>query len=239
MTAGYGLTTESLVDGERGTLHTGRTSLSREVSTRTTLSASYVGRAFVDHIDNHTSNAAIFGWNRTLAAGTRLTFAGGPKLTSYGGLALDVSAAFVRATNRARLALDYWHGETILLGIPGPVAVDGVTARVTWPVSRRLELTTTGGVSDISTLDERTSTIYRSTLAGTWSPRGLYAIGASYGIDFQQGSIRDAITFLEDEPLLDDHILRHVFRVSLTIAPRYGRSILPPDEAARAKGVSR
>jgi hypothetical protein len=46
--------------------------------------------------------------------------------------------------------------------------------------------------------------------------------------------------FLDGEPLhYDDQILRHVFRVSLTVAPRYRRSILPPDEAARSKGVSR
>jgi hypothetical protein len=38
---------------------------------------------------------------------------------------------------------------------------------------------------------------------------------------------------------LEPEIMRHVFRVSVTVAPRFRRSILPPDEAARAKGVSR
>jgi uncharacterized protein involved in exopolysaccharide biosynthesis len=37
----------------------------------------------------------------------------------------------------------------------------------------------------------------------------------------------------------DDQILRHVFSVSLTVAPPFSRSNLPPDESARSKGVSR
>ena len=68
---------------------------------------------------------------------------------------------------------------------------------------------------------------------------GLYTVGASYGLDYQDGTIRNRIA-LDGEPIrFDDQILRHVFRVGVTVAPRYSRSILPPDEAARAKGVSR
>jgi len=239
VTAGYDWTTEHLVDGDRGTLHTGRTGLTRDISARTTLSGSYVGRAFVDHIANHSSHAVLVGWNRELAPGTRLTLSAGPKMTSYRGLTPEVSAGFARATPRMGLALDYWHGETIVLGIQGPVNVDGVTSRVTWPVTRRFEFGTHAGVSAVSTLDDRTTTIYRGTLVGSWSPGDMHTIAASYGLDFQQGSIRNR-TSRDGTPVrLDDRILRHVVRVSLTVAPRYGRSILPPDEAARATGVSR
>jgi hypothetical protein len=49
-------------------------------------------------------------------------------------------------------------------------------------------------------------------------------------VDYQQGDIRRR---------LDENVLRHVFRVSFTVAPRLFRSILPPDEAARVKGVLR
>jgi len=64
-------------------------------------------------------------------------------------------------------------------------------------------------------------------------------VAATYGLDYQLGTIRSPI-FLDGEAVgLDDKVLRHVFRVSLTIAPRYKRSILPPEEAARAKGVTR
>lgn len=239
VTAGYDVTTERLVEGDRGTLHIGRTRLSREISTRTTLSASYVGRAFVDDLANYRSHAALFGWDHVLGRGARLTLAAGPKITSHGGLVPEVSAGFARATHRLRLALDYSHGETIVLGIRGPVTVDGVTSRVTWPVTRRFELGTHAGVSTVSTLDDRTTTIYRGTLVGSWSPGGMYAVAVSYGLDAQQGSLRTS-AFTDGTPAsLDDRILRHVLRVSVTVAPRYRRSILPPDEAARAKGVLR
>ena len=239
MTAGYDWTTENLIDGERGTLHIGRATLSREVTTKTTLSASVVSRYFVDDIANHTSNALLFGWNREMAAGTRLTFFAGPKVTSYRGLMPEVSAAFARATNRIRLAVDYWHGETIVLGVQGPVRADSVTTRSTWPLTQRWEVSAHAGVSDVTTLDARNSTIYRGTLGASWSPGGLYSVAASYGLDYQDGTIRNRIV-LDDEPIrFEDQILRHVFRVSVTVAPRYSRSILPPDEAARAKGVTR
>jgi hypothetical protein len=235
MTAGYDWTTESLVDGERGALHAGRTSLTREISPRTALSGSYVGRLFVDDITNHSSHAALFGWSRETAPGTKVEVSAGPKITSYRGLTPEVAATFTRTTNRVQLALDYWHGETIVLGIRGPVAVDGVTSRVTWPVTRRLELGTHAGVSDVSSLDSRTSTIYRGAFVGSWSPGGLYTVAASYGLDWQRGSIRTYDELVRP----DGRVLRHVIRLGVTVAPRYGRSILPPDEAARAKGVFR
>lgn len=239
MTAGYDWTTENLIDGERGTLHIGRAMLSREVGTRTSLSAGYVGRYFVDHIADHTSHGVIVGWNRQLAPGTTVSLFAGPKVTSYGGLTPEASAAFARATNRIRLAVDYWHGETIILGVLGPVRADSITTRSTWPLTRRFEVSAHAGVSDVTTLDERNSTIYRGTLGASWSPGGLYTLGASYGLDYQDGTIRNRIVLDGDPIRFDDQILRHVFRVSVTVAPRYSRSILPPDEAARAKGVSR
>jgi hypothetical protein len=110
------------------------------------------------------------------------------------------------------------------------VAVDGATARVSWPFTRTIELGTHAGITDITTLDAREARVYRSTLVASWTPRGMYTVAASYGLDYQQGDIRRR---------LDGDVLRHVFRVSLTVAPRLNRSILPPDEAARVKGVSR
>lgn len=239
MTAGYDWTTEHLVDGERGTLHIGRTGLAREITTHTTLSASYVGRYFVDNIANHSSHGVLLGWDREMAFGTRLTLFAGPKVTSYDGLTPEAGVTFARATNRVRLGLDYWHGETIVLGIQGPVKVDSATTRVTWPLTRRFEFGTSAGVSGVTTLDAKASTIYRGGLVGSWSPGGMYTVATTYGLDYQQGTIRNP-GFLNGELVSpDDRILRHVFRVSVTIAPRYSRSILPPEEAARAKGVSR
>ena len=241
MSSGYDWISEHLVDGERGTLQTGRVGLSRDLSSRTAISAAYVGRYFVDHVNgfpNYYSNAFLLGWSRVLSQATTFSLAAGPKFRARRGLHYESSAAFVRATPSVRLALDYWHGETIVLGVLGPVAVDSVTGRAVWPI-RRFEVGTMLGASDVTTLDERSSRVYRGTVFGAWNPGGLYSIAATYDLDFQNGSIRNPIFFDGERILFDEEVVRHVFRVSVTIAPRYRRSILPPDEAARVKGVTR
>ena len=255
--AGYDYTTENLVDTPSGTLQTGRLGLAREVSPYTTIGASYLARYFeephmappllvtsdgefessttlappslVPPVQSHTSQALLATFDRELGPSTHLSLQAGPRVSSYSGLSSEVSGTFMRLTRRLQLALNYWHGETIILGIPGPVRMDGGMARVTWPFTHRIDLGVHAGISDIETLDAREARVYRTTLIGSWT-RGMYSLTADYGLDFQQGDIRRR---------LDDDVLRHVFRVSLTVAPRLNRSILPPEEAARVKGVTR
>ncbi len=231
LSGGYDFTREHEIDTPSGTLHQGRLAVSREFTSRTDVVGSYLGRYFDDSFESYSSHALLGGLSREIAPGTRFSLFAGPRVTSYrSGLKPEVSTGFIRETPRINLALDYWHGETIILGVPGPVAVDSGTVRVTWPLTARLELGTHAGVTDIDTIDLRKARVYRTTLLGSWTTRGMYTVGASYGLDYQEGDIRRR---------LDEDVLRHVFRVSLTIAPRLNHSILPPDEAARVKGVAR
>ena len=242
MTSGYDWITEHLIAGERGTMHVGRLGWSRDVTSRTTFTTGYIGRLFVDHVDavsDYRSHAVLLGVARVLSPGTSLTLSAGPKVRARRGTDYEASANFTRATPRSRLAVDYWHGETIVLGVVGPVGIDSATSRMSWPIRRRFEVATVLAASDISTLDDRTTRVYRGTLTGSWSPGGIYSIAASYDADYQDGSIRNPVFIDGERVLFDERVLRHVFRVSVTIAPRYRRSILPPDEAARAKGVTR
>jgi hypothetical protein len=177
------------------------------------------------------SHSVLGGVSREVAPGTTFSFYAGPRVTSYrGGIKPEVSTTFARATNKTNMAIDYWHGETILLGIPGPVAVDSGTVRVTKMFGPKLELGSHAGITDVDTIDNRKARVYRTTLISSWTTRGMYTVAASYGLDYQQGDIRRR---------LEEDVLRHVFRVSLTIAPRLIRSDLPPEEAARVKGVGR
>src|SRR6185295_949399 len=113
-----------------------RAGVTRQVSTRDDVTIGYLGRQFVDARETHTSNAVLAGWTRELAYATRLTLQAGPRQSSVRGLEAEVLAGFTRATNRLRVALDYWHGETIILGIHGPVAVDTASAKLVWPVTQ-------------------------------------------------------------------------------------------------------
>jgi len=229
MSTSYDYTTENLVDTPHGTMQSARFGLGKEISPHTTIGGAYLARHFEDPADTHLSQSLLLTWDRELAPGTRLAFMAGPRASTYTGLSPEVSGTYTRITPRINLGLNYWHGETIILGIAGPVKMDGGMGRVTWPVTHRLDFGVHAGVTDITTLDAREARIYRSTLIGSWT-RGMYSVTADYGLDLQQGDIRRR---------LDDEVLRHVFRLSLTVAPRLNRSILPPEEAARVKGVTR
>jgi hypothetical protein len=231
ITAGYDLTRENELDLPSGTLHQARFALSREATSRSAVVGTYLARYFVDPAGRSTSHSVLGGWTREMAPHTHVSLYAGPRVTSYrSGIKPEISASLRRDTSGIDVRADYWHGETIILGIEGPVAVDSGSFRITWPFRSRWEFGTHLGATDIETLDFREARVYRSTLIGSWTSRGMYSISASYGVDYQQGDIRRR---------LDGNVLRHVFRVSFTVAPRLFRSNLPPDEAARVKGVLR
>jgi hypothetical protein len=231
LTAGYDFTRENELDTPSGTLHQARIAFSRELTSRSAVVGTYLSRYFVDPFGRSTSQSVLAGWTREMAPHTHLSLYAGPRVTSYrSGIKPEISASLRREANRLDVRADYWHGETIILGIEGPVAVDSGAFLVMWPFRSRWELGTHLGATDITTVDFREARVYRSTLLGSWTSHGMYSLSASYGLDYQQGDIRRR---------LDGNVLRHVFRVGITIAPRLFRSILPPDEAARVKGVIR
>ncbi len=241
VTASYDWVDERIIEDATGRLHTVRTGLTQQAGPRTTLTTSYTNRQFVDRYETHASSNLLVGGERLIAPGTRVTLQAGPRFSTYRGVQPEIQAGFIRSTDRVGLVLDYWHGETIVLGIHGPVAVDSVSARSVFPLTKNIEIGTLAGVSGISTLDATRATVYRGTLATSWRPDAWYTVSGSYGIDYQLGDIRHGRVFLDGvEFIPHERVLRHVIRISLTVAPRLSRSILAPaDPAARAKGVHR
>jgi len=95
-----------------------------------------------------------------------------------------------------------------------------------------MELSSHTAATAIETLANQRLTNYHQGFVLAWSPGGLYTLNATYGLDYQQGNIRHNI-------FTDTNVWRHVFGVSVTVAPRYSRSFKGPDDpAVRAKGVS-
>ena len=232
VTALYDFTTENLLNEGHGNLHLARTTVSRQLSERSTISTGYVGRLFMDSASEHQSHAALLGWTRQLRQFTTLNIQAGPRWTTYRGLVPEVGVTLARDGRSFKAGLDYSHGETIILGVLGPVQVDTGSARFTYAHTRKLEFGLRTAASKILTLDDRAATVYRGTLVGSWSVAGPYTLSASYSADYQLGDIRRNL-------FRDERVLRHVVRLGVTIAPSFTRSFLPPDEAARAKGVPR
>ena len=71
------------------------------------------------------------GWSRELRQFTHLTVQAGPRWTSYRGIQPEVAVSFARDGRTVKAGVDYSHGETIILGVSGPVEVDTGAARLT------------------------------------------------------------------------------------------------------------
>jgi hypothetical protein len=231
----YDYIAESLVDNGTGRMQTGRAGLSQMLSERSTATGWVVARHFADPSDatnGSDSVAALAGWDHQLSPATRFSIQAGPRVSSYRGLEPEINAGIARKTPRLDSALEYYHTETIVLGIRGPVVLNGGSLRVTWPFRPRMEISSHSAVSAIDTLDLHRLTNFHQVFIASWSPGGFYTFNASYGIDYQQGNIRNNVFSSAD-------VTRQIFGVSVSVAPRYSRSIKEPDDpAARAKGVS-
>jgi hypothetical protein len=238
LNARYTWTHETLRGDFDADLQVARVGVVRQRSALTTWSAGYLGRVFtgVVGLPIHYSHVPLFGATRRFTPATRGSVYAGPRFTSYRGPSAEVLATVARATPQTRLLLDYWHGETIVLGIPGPVRIHSATSKVSWTVKRTLELGTHLGVFRNTSLDQARTHVYHASVVAAWNPDDTYILSASYGADFQRGDIRSHL-------LNEAHMRRGVFLVRFTVAPRFTRGIQQPDDPTQfsppVKGVVR
>jgi hypothetical protein len=180
-----------------------------------------VGRLFTGEIDAH-SHSVLVGWAREMSPGTNVSLEAGPRMTSGRGLRSEILAAWLRRTPRTRVRLDYWRGETIVLGIPGPVEIHSGTANVSRTVRRYFDVGTQVGVFNSHTVEDTEAIVYHAALVAAWS-RKPYILQVSYGTDVQKGDIRT-------RGAIDEYVRRGVFLVRLTVAPSLSRAFRRGDE---------
>jgi hypothetical protein len=238
ITAQYDATKEALGADMRGDMYIARLGVSRMHSTRDVWSVNYLGRTFANGADKFNpaaierSHAVLFGYNRAVAVGTNFSVQGGPRVSSYSNTKPELLANFSRQIRAGRFGLDYWLGETIIMGIRGPVDIQSVSLKSAFPIRRNIELGAHAGVFHSQTLFQGHARVFHPELVLSYSPGRAYVIAGSYGVDFQKGDVRS-------EFLSDKEIVRHVLRVSITFAPRLSR-IRPADpNDPRSKGVIR
>jgi hypothetical protein len=213
--------------------HVARGSYSRQLTERGSLSGGYLGRHFINGDDTQTSHAALLGYTWRLSPHTMLTLVGGPRLSSRGVLAPEITASLGRrAPGYWGYAFDYWRGESIILGVLGPVEVQAATGKFTYPILRNVEIGTTASYFKSQSQDQGGARVYHTELVASWSPKSFYSVAASYGIDFQHGDIRTSLLSNRD-------VERHVFLVKLTVAPRLSRQVQPRGPIDPLAGPSR
>jgi hypothetical protein len=218
----YDWTSERLSGWPGGDLQAVHLGITREVTPRTTLNARYLGRQFTGEVDAY-SQSVLAGWAREMSPGTNLSVEAGPRVTSDRGVRAEVLAALLKRTTRTRLRLDYWRGETIVLGIPGPVEIHSGTTNLGWTLRRYFDVGTQVGVFSSHTIEDTEAVVYHAALVAAWS-RQPYVLSVSYGTDVQKGDIRS-------RGAADEYVRRGVFLVRLTVAPRLSRAFRPRDGA--------
>src|SRR5205085_4085102 len=136
----------------------------------------------------HTSNALLLDSTYAFTPATMFTMQVGPRLSSRGTLEPEIIAAVARrAVNSVGYSVDLWRGESIILGVLGPVEVLSATTRLTWPIRRTIEMGVHGGVFDSTTLSQGRARVYHAEAVAAWSPMGPVIVAVSYGADFQRG----------------------------------------------------
>jgi hypothetical protein len=217
----YNWLQESLEHGFATDEHSGRVTVSRQLSERTSVEGAYVGRRFVDGIGLETSNAVLAGATYRLGPFTMLSVQGGPRRSSATGTRPEVVASFLRRKpNAIAYSVDVWRGESIILDVLGPVEVTSATGRLSIPLRHQVQVGTAAGVFNSESLFQGDARVYHGEVAASWSPKSFYAITASYGADFQHGDIRTSL-------LNDRDVVRHVFLLEVRVAPHVSRTIQP------------
>ena len=238
ITAQYDATKEALGADMNGDMYIARFGLSRMQTTRDIWSVNYLGRTFASGADmfnpaaTERSHAVLFGYNRAIAVGTNFSIQGGPRVSSYGNNKPELLANFAKQVRAGRFGLDYWQGETIIMGIRGPVDIHSFSMKSSWLVRRNLELGAHAGIFNSQTLYQGRARVFHPEMVVSYFPGGPYVIAGSYGIDFQKGDVRS-------EFLSDKEIVRHVFLVRVTLAPRLSRTKPAGPSDPRSKGVLR
>ena len=222
--ANYNWTTETVADSVGADEQVARLGFTHQITERASFGLSSLARHFYGAGDRYTSTAALGTWTYQLAPATMFTVQAGPRYTQ----ALDrivpeiVIALGRKAANIVTYGVDYWRGESIILGVLGPVEVNSATAKISWPVRQKYNFSVHAGLFDSQTLTQGQVRVYHGEAVASWTTKGPFIIAASYGADFQRGDVRTSL-------LSDKQIVRHVILLRLTAAPRLSRSFQPDD----------
>jgi hypothetical protein len=196
--------------------------VAHQITPRTTWSMQILERAFGDDTSiQRRSHIGLFGWSYLVAVGSTLSVQVGPRFRSPGGIAPEILAGFKRRTPRTQWQASYWRGETMVLGLLGPVELHRASGTMTRNLSRSLDVGGYLGLFDTTARNAIEARVGSASVNTTWK-RPPYVVEASYGVDLQRGQFG---------PLKEEiPVRRNVFTLRVTIAGRLSRVFRQPDD---------
>jgi len=153
------------------------------------------------------SHILTLGWKRTVTSSAQFELEAGPRWTG-GTLGAEVSAGFRHRLRGGDAELAYVHGQTTVLGHPGPVTVKGVRAAVSYRLVGPLRVSAGPGVFRILGRGSE-GTIYRLGAEVAWSVARDVTLSAIHQFSLQEGGVGLARA-------ADSEISRNTFLLTLT-----------------------
>ena len=127
----YTYTFDTLEGGLDNTTHTVRLGYSRQLTSLDTGSINYRLHIFETQQSPTTiTNTPTLGWTRQLTPNTVLSLEAGPRFVDNGSLEPEAHARLEYTYKLAKFAIDYLRSEAVVIGLPGKVELENVTALV-------------------------------------------------------------------------------------------------------------
>jgi hypothetical protein len=145
----------------------------------------YSARRFVVGPDVTVSHVATVGWTREVTPTVRFELDAGPRRSGR-TVAAEASAAFRYRSRRSEVAIAYLRTQSTVLGQPGPVMTEGVSATFGRQLLRSLRVAGGPALFRVGSADAQITVARMNVLVG-WSVTRHLSVLASHQFSFQRG----------------------------------------------------
>lgn len=191
VTTEYRFSEDRITGANRVRHHTGTAGVERQTSQRDTVRASYRLQHYSFGITSTTSHALNLGWTRGFTPRTAVSIQGGPNF-STGSPTLDFAVTFRDLGSHTERSVTYARGQTTVIGLPGLVQTQSLTASVPWGSQRSVTLTLLPAVYRNEHLRLRAD-VFRLSLSAVHSVTRSLALEALITASVQHGNLYSAL----------------------------------------------
>jgi hypothetical protein len=183
----HGFTQDEIVGGLTSTTHMAAARLERQVGPLDALGLAYGMRQFTALDDGSTSHTLTVTWAREVTPQAHLELKAGPRLSGR-TVGPELGATLRRRFRRGDAALSYVQTETAVIGRPGPVTAEGLSATFTRSLTRTI--TVTAGPSMFRAHGKAfEATVYGTSLDLAWRLSRHLSLAGSHQLNIQHGEM--------------------------------------------------